>query len=111
MLALTLPYCHYPLMSSVKRGMLKWIPGLITCAEFENFVVDYLDNTLPEAQRKVFTRHLTICPECRDYIEHYTQTIQLASKAEEYTRFGNAGDPPKDLLTAILEAQKAAKQD
>ena len=82
-MALRLPYSRHPLMRLMKRGMLKWMPGMITCEKFELFVVDYLENTLPEKQRKVFERHLSICPECIDYLEHYKQTIELASQSVE----------------------------
>lgn len=101
-----LPYCRSPLLRLMKRGMLKWVPGMITCVEFEHFVVDYLDNTLPDPKLKVFERHLKICPECVDYIEHYKQTLELAARCMEDAAFDNAGNPPEDLVSAILAAQQ-----
>lgn len=110
-MAIKLPYSRHPLMRLMKRGMLKWMPGMITCEEFEHFVVDYLDDALPDNQRRIFERHLKICPECIDYIEHYKQTIELATQAVEYSEFKDAGNPPKDLLAAILDAQQSTKKD
>lgn len=82
------------------------LPGMITCGEFEQFVVDYLDNNLEGSQLKAFERHLKICPECIDYIKHYKQTLELASRTMETNgAFYKAGNPPEDLITAILDAQ------
>ena len=101
-----MPYCNHPLQRAMKRGLLKWTPGLITCEEFEQFVVDYIDGTLADNKLKVFKLHLKICPECRDYIQHYQQTIELANRAGDVQLVKDAGDPPADLVAAILDAQR-----
>ena len=36
----------------------------MTCKEFVDFLMDYLDRQLPEQSRTEFERHIEECPEC-----------------------------------------------
>ncbi|MCG8404340.1 MAG: zf-HC2 domain-containing protein, partial [Phycisphaerales bacterium] len=65
-------------MTKAKRSLRRRIhsvmfklPLMISCREFEAFIVDYLDDQLPARQRKIFEFHLKICRECRDYLAAY----------------------------------------
>jgi anti-sigma factor RsiW len=90
----------------LKGMMLKSMHSMITCLEFENFIQNYLDDTLPSKQRKLFEWHMRICKECRDYLAAYNRAIELGQAT-----LGNADEPvpqdvPEDLIQAILDASK-----
>jgi anti-sigma factor RsiW len=75
----------------------------ITCQQLIDFIMSYLENELPEAQRNEFDRHMAVCPSCVDYLKTYEKTIVLAK--------ASADDPvpeevPESLIQAILEARK-----
>ncbi len=90
----------------IKGLMLKRMHGMITCQEFEDFILNYLDDSLPLKQRRLFEWHMRICRECREYLAAYERTIELGQAV-----LGAAEDPvppnvPDDLIRAILDAQK-----
>ncbi|MDJ0949691.1 MAG: zf-HC2 domain-containing protein [Alphaproteobacteria bacterium] len=86
------------------RLMMK-MPLMLTCREVEAFLIDYLEGTLPRAQRAVFDLHLRMCRECRDYLAAYRKSVELGRAA-----FARPEDPvgpevPEDLVKAILDAR------
>ena len=92
----------------IKGMMLRRMPLMITCMEFESFILDYLEDELPSRQRRVFEFHLKICRECRDYLAAYRRTVALgkATLAED----PSAAVPenvPEDLIKAVLDARDA----
>ncbi|MCA9708353.1 MAG: zf-HC2 domain-containing protein [Myxococcales bacterium] len=55
---------------------------LMTCQELiEQFLADYVDDSLELGVRARFDEHLSLCPACVDYLETYRQTIALARAA------------------------------
>ena len=93
------------LMRMMKGVMLKHGPRMITCREFDDFVLDYLDDTLPAGQRKIFELHLKICRECRDYLATYRRSIELGKAVFQQTDQAVPEDVPEDLVRAILAAR------
>lgn len=76
-----------------------------TCQECIDFLIDYLDGTLPAAKRAEFELHLELCPPCHRYLNQYQATIRLGQQAMEAQA---AKDPPPEaLIKAILAAMKA----
>lgn len=49
----------------LKGFMQRYMYGMITCGEFEDFITDYLDNELLAPQRSRFELHVRLCKECR----------------------------------------------
>ena len=90
----------------LKSFMLRALPGMITCAEFEQFIIDYLEGTLPKAQRQLFERHMKVCRECKDYLARYQLTQTLYTKQLQAEAESDLGEVPDDLVTAIIEASK-----
>ena len=84
---------------------------VITCKEFDDFIVSYLDNTLPRKQRLLFQAHLALCPACRNYLKNYEQTIALSRAACKKLDPPRAADVPDDLVRAILTARRDASHD
>lgn len=90
----------------IKGFMLKHGPAMITCREFEEFILDYLDGTLPAGQRRIFELHMKICRECRDYLAAYKESITLGKAAFEPTETPVPDEVPEDLVRAILDARE-----
>ncbi len=95
------------LMRRLKGTMLRRMHGMITCREFEDFILRYLDGELEPRQRKLFERHLWLCRECREYLAAYRRTIEIGK-----TVLGPPNDPvpedvPEDLVTAVLDSRDA----
>ena len=48
----------------------------LTCKELVELVTDYLEGTLPPANRARFEQHLASCDGCQVYMEQMRQTIR-----------------------------------
>ena len=62
------------------------------------FLHDYQAGILPLARRIEFEFHLTLCRDCRRYVDSYNKTIGLAKSSAE----SDVAIPPKELVEAIL---------
>lgn len=89
----------------MKGAMLRNLPLMITCREFEDFLLDYLEGNLPPRQRRIFEVHIAICRECREYLAAYREAIELGRQAFEDPAAGPPEAVPEDLITAVLEAR------
>lgn len=97
-----------------KTGFRRWLKGLtlkrvhrmITCREFEDFVLSYLDGELPDRQRSVFEWHMRICRECRDYLAAYKRAEELGRAVLPSPNDPLPKDVPEDLINAILDARE-----
>ncbi len=87
------------------QGIMFRLPGMITCEDFEEFIVDYLEGELAPRQKRIFELHLAICRECRDHLSAYKQAVERA-KAVGAEETGKLEDVPKDLVDAILAARR-----
>lgn len=83
---------------------------IISCREFDEFIVSYLDGTLPTRQRMLFQGHLAMCSKCRRYLKRYKQTMNLAKIAYEPIK-QDRSDVPDDLVKSIMNAKRAADSD
>jgi len=90
----------------LKGFMLRRIHGMITCKEFEDFVLDYLDDELPALQRSRFERHIRFCRECKQYLQAYQRTVEVSRAVFPSPDEVVPHDVPEDLIKAILEARK-----
>ena len=74
----------------------------MTCRDFAAFLLDYVEGALPTDTRRRFDEHMAICPDCVQYLQHYTETIKAG-------RLAMADDLPADfpdeLVSAILRAR------
>ena len=90
----------------VKGVMQNTLPLMITCEEFESFILAYLEDDLPERQRKVFEIHLKVCRECREYLRAYQASMSLAKSVFEDRNARVPDDVPEDLVKAILDSRE-----
>lgn len=49
----------------------------LTCRELVELVTEYLEETLPAAERVRFDEHLKTCPHCRTYLEQMRRTVRV----------------------------------
>jgi len=77
----------------------------VTCRGFADFAIDYLDGQLADATRARFDQHLTLCPDCVQYLREYLDTVHAGHAA-----FDDALPAliPDELVQAILHARKDA---
>ena len=84
----------------------------LTCRQLIEFLGDHHDGTLPADERARFDEHLAACPECREYLRTYEDTIRLGKAA-----FAESDDPvpaepiPADVEAKLLERFRDWKQD
>ena len=94
------------LMRKIKGTMLKSMHSMITCREFEEFVLSYLDGELPARQARIFEWHLRICRECREYLAAYRRTIELGEAVLGPAHEAVSEDVPEDLVRAVLDSRE-----
>ena len=76
----------------------------ITCRELIEFLAAYLDGKLPVEERVRFDAHLSVCPDCVDYLATYRKTIHLGKRALA-AEAEVVEDLPATLVDAILAAR------
>jgi anti-sigma factor RsiW len=76
----------------------------MTCRELTSFIADYLAGELDSNTRRVFEHHLSICPNCVQYVADYERTVALGQRAYDDAE-ALAHDVPEGLVTAILAAR------
>lgn len=79
---------------------------MLTCKEFDDFMVDYLEQDLPVWQKFMCWLHVKVCRECAAFVQQYHRTIALGQKA-----FDAADEPvpdtvPEELIKAALAHRK-----
>lgn len=82
---------------------------MITCRELIEFLMEYVDGSLPVDQRAYFDEHLQVCPECVAYLRTYVATV----KAEKACCGDSTMPPekmPENLVRAILAARKSGER-
>ena len=85
------------------RSKISKLPGMLTCREFEDFVIDYLEGDLPILSHLKFWIHLKICNDCRSYLKAYLQTIKLGKSFFEDSDEVVPEDMPDELVESILK--------
>ena len=95
------------LLRRIKGTMLRRMHGMITCREFEDFVLAYLDGELSATQARTFEWHMRICRECREYLAAYKRSLEIGKAALGPADGAVPDEVPEDLVRAILESRKA----
>ncbi len=92
-------------LRKLRAQAMRTLPLMLTCREFDGFMVDYLDGALPAGQRRKFDLHLRLCPDCRRYLEDYKRTVALTRAAFKEPDAPIPEDVPEALVRAILAAR------
>lgn len=75
----------------------------LTCQELVELVTEYLEATLPPAERVRFEAHLATCSGCRTYLEQMRQTVYLL-------RGSGAEAIPPDVRQAFIAVFRGWKR-
>lgn len=54
--------------------------GVFSCRQIVELVTEYLDASLPAAERVAFERHVAICPPCRGYFAQLRVVTRVAGR-------------------------------
>lgn len=57
----------------------------MACNELVEVITAYLDDTMPEADRRRFDDHLAECPFCTEYVDQMRTTIAALGRIDEGT--------------------------
>ncbi len=93
-------------MRKAKAFMFRSLPMMISCREFEAFLIDYFDDSLPKRQRLIFEMHLKLCRECREYLIAFKRSIDVSKRVCADLDEPTPADVPEDLVRAIIDARK-----
>ncbi len=94
-----LPAEAAPTVGRIAKGvMMVYMPMMITCRQFEDFIMEYLEDTLPKRTRKLFEFHIRTCRECREYLAAYRRARDIA---RETALVSTLNDVPEDLIEAV----------
>lgn len=67
------------------------------CQEVVEVITDYLEGTLPVADRARFEAHLKLCPHCRRYLDQFRLTVEGAGRLK-------VEDLSEELAGQLLDA-------
>ena len=80
---------------------------MLTCKEFDDFMVDYLGSELPVWQKFQCWIHVKMCRECGYFVREYQRTIALGKTAFN-DMDGQVPDAvPEELIKAALAHRKS----
>ena len=77
----------------------------MTCREFTEFLIDYVEGDLALDARATFDEHLRTCPDCVTYLRGYEQTIRLGKAVCKEDHDAVEDEVPEELVQAILAAR------
>lgn len=82
----------------------------LSCREFMDFLLAYLDEELDARGRLLFEEHIRACPPCLAYLDSYRQTVALTGDAWAACGPGDTvpEEVPEELIQAVLEARRQA---
>jgi len=93
--------------SQIEKWLLK-MPLMISCRDFEDFIIQYFEDELPWSKRFIFKAHLKVCKECRDYLAAYRLSMAAMKEALVQEELPAV---PEDLVKAILAAIQIPEDD
>lgn len=78
-------------------------PDEMTCRDLVETVTEYLEGTLPAADRVRFDAHLAECPPCREYLAQMRHTVAALGRLPRDTI---SQDAKRGLLDAFRNWKK-----
>ncbi|MHC4225207.1 MAG: anti-sigma factor family protein [Planctomycetota bacterium] len=79
---------------------------MITCRDFVDFLMRYLDRELPAGERANFEQHIADCPPCHVYLAQYEDTVLLEKEICPDPEGELSEEVPEELVAAILAARQ-----
>jgi anti-sigma factor RsiW len=82
---------------------------MLTCREFDEFMVDYLDGELPVWQKYMCWLHVKMCKECAYFVQQYRRTLALEKSAFASPEDAVPDSVPEDLVRAAIARRNKSK--
>jgi len=79
---------------------------MLTCKQFDAFMLDYLEHELPFSDQVSCWLHLKMCRDCPKFVQQYQQTIALGKQAFEDPDGPVPESVPEDLINAAIAHQR-----
>ena len=76
----------------------------LSCRDFTEFLNEYVDGSLAPDKKRLFERHLEICPDCTNYLQSYRETMKQSALALGAGLALPSKPVPEDLILAVLKA-------
>ncbi len=80
---------------------------MLTCKEFDEFMIDYLEGDLPVWQKTMCWLHVKLCRECAYFVKQYRQVVALGREAFDSPDEPIPDSVPEELIEAALAHRKA----
>ncbi len=80
---------------------------MLTCKEFDDFMVDYLEGGLPVWQKFMYWLHVKMCRECAYFIRQYRRVIALGQQAFDSPDSAVPDSVPEELVKAAMAYRKS----
>ena len=80
---------------------------MLTCKEFDEFMVDFLEDGLPVWQKFMCWLHVRMCRECAHFVRQYQRAIALGQTAFDDPDEQVPDSVPEELMKAALSRRKA----
>ncbi len=82
---------------------------MISCKDFVDFIMAYLDSDLSESERSAFEEHIEMCPPCVNYLRNYQQTVELGASLCRDPEGPVPDQVPEGLVNAVLAARRTSR--
>lgn len=86
---------------SIMESFISALGMKMTCEECDKMIVDSLDGALTFWKRASYKIHLLACKHCREFVDGYVSTVEMASHAYDDAA---ESDIPEALVQTILRA-------
>jgi anti-sigma factor RsiW len=75
----------------------------MNCRDCADFLMEYLDGGLADAEREVFEARLRACPPCVVYLDTYRETVRMGELC------GGEDEAPAEVPEALVQAILATR--
>lgn len=82
---------------------------MLTCKQFDDFLLDFCDGNLPYRQRMSMYMHLGLCRDCREFMQRYERAVAIGRRACAHDV--DLADVPEGLVQAVLANLQSGNRD
>ncbi len=75
---------------------------MLSCREFDEFMIDYLEGGLPVWRRCLCWVHVKMCRECAEFVRQYRRTVELGLDAFDAPDAPVPDSVPEELVQVAL---------
>lgn len=79
---------------------------MLTCKQFDEFMIDYLEGGLPVWQKYMCWLHIKMCRECAYFVQQYRKVVALGKDAFDSPDEAVPDSVPEELVKAAMAFRK-----